>query len=288
MTTRDTRVPAGACPQRGVALIAVLWIVAALGIIVAGLVQAQRDEIHTVATSRQLVEGVALGNAGIQLVMQQLSARTEPLTQLRLFEVTFDSRVLTVEVTPLNGLIDLNRAPEGLIAAMFRVPGGLDGPRAAGLAQAVASARTAEAGARGPRFEAPEDLLQVPGIDYDLYARLAPLLTTDATGTGMVNALAAPYEVLLVLTQGDSVQAAKIDAERRSGQPGTDTTGLSGPFIDNSVSSRWRLQTWVRMADGKVVRVTRSAQLTPGPANPSPWRILQAEDRFEPPAQKVN
>jgi len=189
---------------------------------------------------------------------------------------------------PLNGLIDLNRAPEDLIAAMFRVPGGLDAQRAAALAQAVASARTAEAGAGGPRFEAPEDLLQVPGIDYDLYARLASLLTTDAAGSGKVNVLAAPFEVLLVLTQGDAVQAAKIDAERRAMQPAIDTTGLNGAFIDSAASSRWRLQARVGMADGKIARVTRSAQLTPGPTNPSPWRILQAEDRFEPAAQKVD
>ena len=288
MTASAAPVPCAGVLQRGVALIAVLWIVAALSIIVTGLVQAQRDEIRTVSTARQALEASALGNAAIQLVLQRLAASQEPVTRLSRIEVMYESRALTVEVMPLNGLIDPNRAPDGLLAALFSVAGGLDGARAAALAQAVAAARTAVAGARGPTFEAPEDLLQVPGIDYDLYARLARLLTTDAGGSGLVNAMAAPPEVLLVLAQGNAAEAARIAADRDALRPGIDTTRLNAAFLDASVSRRWRLQARVPMADGRVARVTRSVQLTPGPVSPAPWRILQADQRFEPATQKVN
>jgi hypothetical protein len=53
MTESAAPVPRAGGLQHGVALIAVLWIVAALSIIVTGLVQAQRDEIRTVSTARQ-------------------------------------------------------------------------------------------------------------------------------------------------------------------------------------------------------------------------------------------
>lgn len=281
-------VPAAGSLQRGVALIAVLWIVAALSIIVTGLVQAQRDEIRNVSTSRQALEASTLGNAAIQLVLQRLAASQEPVTRLSRFAITYRDRALTVEVTPLNGLIDPNRASEDLIAAMLTVAGGLDGARAAALAQAVVAARTSGADAKGPRFEAPEDLLQVPGIDYDLYAKLAPLLTTDAGGTGLVNALAAPLEVLVVLARGDVAVASIIATDREAMRPGVDTTRLNAAFIETSASGRWRLRARVQMADGKVAQVTRSVQLTPGPASPVPWRILQADERFEPAVQKVN
>ena len=274
--------------QRGVALIAVLWIVAALSIVVTGLVKAQRDEIRTVATAREAIEASALGNAAIQLTLQRLAASREPVTRLSRLDVTYESRAMIVEITPLNGLIDPNRAPADLLAALFSIAGGLDGRRAAALAQSVTAARTAESGAGRARFEAPEDLLQVPGMDYDLYARLAPLLTTDAVGGGLVNAMAAPLEVLLVLAGGNAVEAARIAAEREAVRPGIDLTRLNAAFIDASVSRRWRMQARVPTADGKVAVVTRSVQFTAAPTSPAPWRILQADQRFEPATQKVN
>jgi general secretion pathway protein K len=288
MSMTAARLSQAPASQPGVALIAVLWIVAALSIIVTGLVKAQRDEIRTVSTARQALEASALGNAAIQLVLQRLSAGKEPVTRLSRVEVTYESRALTVEIMPLNGLIDPNRAPGDLLTALFLVAGGVDGGRAAALAQAVAAARTAEPAAGRTRFEAPEDLLQVPGVDYDLYARLAPLLTTDAAGSGLVNAMAAPLEVLLVLAGGNAAEAARIAADRDAMRPGIDTTRLNAAFIDATASRRWRLQARVPMADGKVALVTRSVQPTPAPTSPAPWRILQADERFEPATQKVN
>lgn len=277
--------PQASPPQRGVALIAVLWIVAALSIIVTGLVKAQRDEIRSVSTARQALEASALGNAAIQLVLQRQSASNEPVTRLARVDVTYGSHALAVQIMPLNGLIDLNRAPVDLLTALFLVAGGADAGRAAALAQSVAAARTAETGGGHMRFEAPEDLLQVPGIDYELYARLAPLLTTDAGGSGLVNAMAAPLEVLLVLAGGNAAEAARIAAERDAMRPGVDTTRLNAAFIDAAASRRWRLQARVPMADGKVAVVTRSVQPTPAPTSPAPWRILQADERFEPVAK---
>lgn len=287
MTTAGTRSSRAPAARRGVALIAVLWIVAALGIIVTGLVKMQRDEIRTVATGRQSLEASVIGNAAIQLVLQRLAASREPVMRLTRQEVNYQQRPVSVEIMPLNGLIDPNRASAELLAAMFSVAGGLDRTRADALAQSVTAVRIAEGGGR-PRFEAPEDLLQVPGVDYDLYARLAPLLTTEAAGSGLVNPMAAPVEVLLVLAGGNAAEAARIASERDAMRPGIDTTRLNAAFMEAAASRRWRLQARVTMADGKVALVTRSVQLTPAPTSPAPWRILQADERFEPAPQKVN
>lgn len=275
--------------QHGVALVAVLWIVAALGILVTGMVQAQRDEIRLVSSARQAVQGSALGSAAIQQVLQQLAARTEPLTRLSRIEVSFAGQAIAVEVMPLNGLVDLNRASEPLLAALFRVAGKLAPEQAEALAKALVAARIpGPLTQRGPRFEAVEDLLQLPGVDFGLYARLSPLVTTDAMGGGRVNAMAAPEDVLLVLSDGDVARAARIAADRDGGGTGVDTTDLPPQFIDTAVTTRFRLVAHVPLPDGR--RLLSSRWVVTGKASPDgvSWRIFQAEDRFAPTPATMN
>lgn len=275
--------------ERGVALIAVLWIVAALSILVTGMVQAQRDEIRLVAAARQTVQGSALGSAAIQLVLQQTAARSEPLMRLRRVEVSFGGQDIPVEVVPLNGLIDLNRAQEPLLAALFTVAGKLEPARAEALAKALVAARLpGPLTQRGPRFEAIEDLLQLPGVDYDLYARLSTLVTTDAMGGGRVNAMAAPVGVLQVLSGGDTEKAARVAANRDGGGTGVDTTDLPAQFMDTAASPRLRLVARVLLPDGR--RLLSSRLVETGRATPDgvPWRIFHAEDRFEPTSATMN
>lgn len=269
--------------QRGVALIAVLWIVAALGILVTGMVQAHRDEIRLVASARQTVRGSSLANAAIQLVLQDMAARGRPLGRLTRTEVAYDSVNILVEIVPLNGLIDLNRAPQPLLEATFAVAGQLNAGQAAALAKAVVEARTPGPLTRGgPRFEAVEDLLQVPGVDYNLYARLSAFVTTDASGGGRVNAMAAPEGVLLILAGGDSGRAARIAASRNSGATGVDTTDLPAQLIDAVVGSRFRLVAHVPLPDGRRLLATRMVETGRVAPDGVPWRIFAAEDRFEP------
>ena len=273
----------------GVALVAVLWIVAALSILVTGMVQAQRDEIRLVSSARQTVQGSALGNAAIQLVLQQIAARAEPVTRLSRIETSYGGLSIPVEVMPLNGLIDLNRASEPLLVALFTVAGKLSPDRAGALAKALVAARIpGPLTQRGPRFEAIEDLLQLPGVDFGLYARLSPLVTTDAMGGGRVNAMAAPEGVLLVLSDGDAARAARIAANRDGGGAGVDTTDLPSQYIDTVATTRFRLVAQVPLPDGR--RLLSSRMVETGKATPDgvPWRIFHAEDRFEPAPATMN
>jgi general secretion pathway protein K len=274
---------------KGVALVAVLWIVAALSILVTGMVQAQRDEIRLVSSARQAAQGSAMGNAAIQLVLQQMAGRAEPVTRLSRIEVGFAGLTFPVEVMPLNGLIDLNRAPEPLLAALFTVAGRMAPDPAAALAKALVAARIPGPLTQGgPRFEAIEDLLQLPGVDFGLYARLSPLVTTDALGGGRVNAMAAPEGVLVVLSEGDVARAARIAASRDGGGPGVDTTDLPQQFIDTVATTRFRLVAQVPLPDGR--KLLSSRMVETGKASPDgvPWRIFQAEDRFEPTPATMN
>ena len=112
--------PAGGA-NRGIALLAVLWIVAALSILVTGMVQAQRDEVRLVSSGRQTVEGHAIANAAIQMVLQEMAGRTEPVSRLSRRDVSYAGLTVSVEIIPINGLVDINRAPEPLLTALFTV-----------------------------------------------------------------------------------------------------------------------------------------------------------------------
>ena len=60
-------------PERGVVLIAVLWMVIALSIIVTGLTRNVRDEARMLSVARQTAQAGALGDAAIQLVLQSMA-----------------------------------------------------------------------------------------------------------------------------------------------------------------------------------------------------------------------
>lgn len=268
--------------QGGVALVAVLWIVAALSILVTGMVQSQRDEIRLVSAARQTAQGSALGNAAIQLVLQDMAGRNETMARLSTIDVAYAGLTIPVEVMPLNGLIDINRAPEPLLTALFVVAGRLAPANAAALARTVVASRTGPLTQRGSRFEAIEDLLQLPGVEFALYARLSRLITTDARGSGRVNAMAAPDGVLLVLSEGDAGRAARVAARRAAGEIGVDTTDLSTQFIETAATTRFRLVAQVPLPDGRRLLSSRLAEVGRPAPDGVPWRIFHAEDRFEP------
>jgi general secretion pathway protein K len=262
--------------RRGMALLAVLWIVAALSVIAVGIAHSLRQEGRALALARQQVQAQALGDAAIQIALQALQADPRPLAQARVAEITFHGVAMQVRAMPLNGLINLNMAGQPLLQRLFAVAGGLPQGAAQALAQAVVQYRQQRdpTGAQ-QRFEAVSDLLRVPGLNYDLYARLAPLLTADLQGSGRVNPLAAPVQVLTVLAGGNAALAHKIAAARGAGQAGVDTTALDAGLIDNAASRRLRVQALVPMADGRVVQVMRDVDLDARMPDGAPWHTFR-------------
>ncbi|RYH18865.1 MAG: general secretion pathway protein GspK, partial [Alcaligenaceae bacterium] len=123
------------------ALIAVLWIVAALSVIATGLTRSIRDEARMMSLSRQAVQAQALGDGAIQIALQALSANNQPLTQWVQSQVVYRGVSMQVQVTPLSGYIDINAAPPPLLERLFSVAGGLAPAAAQAAAQAVIAAR---------------------------------------------------------------------------------------------------------------------------------------------------
>lgn len=268
--------------QQGMALVAVLWMVAFLSITATGISRSIRLEIRAASLAWQKVQAQALGDGALQIALQALTAKPLSLNQLTQADITYGGVTMQVEVMPLNGLVDINSAGPTLLEKTFAVAGGLSEQAAQAAAQAVIEARQRrDAQGREQRFEAEEDLLQVPGIDYDLYARLAPLLTADLRGSGRVNPLAAPVEVLTVLSGGNAGVAVQIVESRSAGAVGLDTSALDGSLIDNASTRTLRLQARVPMADGMIVRVSRSVDLEARTTDGTPWHTFRTSTSVE-------
>jgi general secretion pathway protein K len=271
---------------RGVTLVIVLWMVAALTILVTGLVSTQRSELRLAGAARAQVLAAAGGQAAVQLALQQLAGVTPAPSGLSRRPFAVDGREIEVLLMPLSGLVDLNSAPPPLLADLFRLAGGLDEAAARALAAAVQERRQRPpAGEQPARFELIEELLSLPGVDADLFAKIAPLLTTDSAGSGKVNPLAAPPEVLFILARGDAVLAQRIADQREAGA--IDTTRLEANYIDATVSSRYRITALVPEPGGASWAVQRDVDLRAAAPGGPPWRTLRASVRRLPAASAV-
>ena len=267
---------------RGMVLIAVLWIVAALAVLVTGASHAVRDNVRIVSLARQSAQAQALGDGAIELVLQQMAALPAPPAALSIVQGNYRNTPIQVEVVPANGLIDINGAPPPLLAALYRIAGGMSPPAADALAQATESLRKQpDARGRPIGFEAIEDLLRVPGLDYSLYARIAPLVTADLTSSGRVNALAAPLAVLVVLAGGDLGKAQAVAAGRSAGNAAVDTTRLDAGFIDAATGRRYRVRARVPLTGGGFALIGRSVNLQPSAKSGLPWTIFRTTRQIE-------
>ncbi|WP_423935334.1 general secretion pathway protein GspK [Comamonas sp. 23] len=287
MRLQVQRRTATAPSQQGMALIAVLWLVAALSLMVTGVSGVVRQEAKMVGIAKDKVTAQAVGDAAVVMVLQQLSADRTILQETTETSVNYQGAQVAVSVMPLNGLININGASLPLLTALMSVGGGLPESAAQELAVAVLDRRERASldGRRPERFEAIEDLMQVPGIDYDLYARLAPLITASTTGSGgaTVNPLAAPPQVLRVLANGDEGIAARIAASRGSGQTGLDTTGLDANLArPGGAQRRYRITAQVPMADGRIFLVDRSVYFGARTRDGLPWYTFEARQMLQP------
>lgn len=269
--------------HQGVALIAVLWIVAALGIIVTGISYSVRSELRQVSMSREMVQSKGRAEAAMVLVLQQMSASAERPKKLMTINVMYEGQTVDVQVMPMNGLIDINNAPEPLLARLFEGAAGMQPQAAEELAKGVLDARVAPGkNGRAVRFDAIQDLLRLPGMEYELYARLAPLITVDAGGSGKVNPLAAPEAVLQAIAGGASAASvAGFIARREIEVAGLDTTMFDGSLVDTAATQRFQLLARVPLISGSISLVTCNVDMSVRPRDGMPWRISYCGHQFE-------
>ena len=267
--------------HRGVALLAVLWIVAALSIMVTSMATSVLGEIRDAGASKSAVIAHGQALAAINLTLRQVKSDTSAASGRRTQdERLIDSARVTVSLTPLSGLIDLNQAAPSLLEALFQVAGQRDSASAAQLAQAVVQRRaTKDAQDRPDRIDSPSELLGLPGMDYTTYARTVKFVTTDARSDGRVNISSASDELLLVLAGGNRDLALQLRSAALKPPGDPPPPGINPSWVGGTVATRFMVVAVVALGDARRFKLTQVVDLAA--KDELPWQTFRSEQQIE-------
>lgn len=223
--------------QRGIALIAVLWVTLLLGLIAATFLRETRVEVNLARNALADARAEALADAGIHWAMLHLLTADEAAAirpDGRPYTFTLDGGAVRVTVQDEGGKIDLNRVSEEVLRGLF-VSAGTDDATATRLAAAVADFRDSDheprpdgaedidyvrsgrpTDAKDSPLTAIDELQQIMGMTPDLYARVESLITVHSPRRD-VDPMTAPAEVLRALPYISEPQRQEILTARQAG-----------------------------------------------------------------------
>ena len=277
--------------QRGLALVAVLWITAALAILVMSLSETSRTDTRVVQVHKERVIARSLADGAIQVAGRWLMLNGDRAQQPATVTSRIGEHDVEIDITPATGLIDLNHAKPELLEQMFVVAAGLPAPRARELAERIVVWRdkgemTEDVGwpadaayppRRGP-FYTVADLRQVPGVTPAIYDSVSRLLVAHwSVYRSVVSPVGAPREVLMVLSGGDQAGVEQLMADRADEEREMDASILNGEFIGRQGASAFRLDARVVFSSGREYRRTAWVNLRPRSRGATPWHVWQVE-----------
>ena len=214
----------GCSKERGVAIVLVMWIVAAMSIIVGGALALAREEIDLASSRLGEAQAFALGKGIARLaVMDHARAQTavdengdpDPGGPSRVFRSRYEIDDLTVSATvyPASGFVSVAESDPAVWQQLLSGIGGMDNVAAATLAEQIVNSElemTASAGSGPPgsfqfysRYRQArsavyvEQLLGVEGMNRAVYDRIRPSISPFNVCSG-IDPSVAPPEMLAV------------------------------------------------------------------------------------------
>jgi general secretion pathway protein K len=225
--------------RRGIALVAVLWIVLLLSVIALGFSLTTRTEVRIVTNVVENARARALAEAGVNVAILRLlddDPEARWITDGRPYEIAFGTDQVAISIQDEHGKIDLNKGSPSLLDNLFR-SAGLGPNESEDLVNAVRDWRDEDAAVRvggaetgeydaaglphGPKngdFDHVGELQQVLGMTRQLFVRVEPVLTVHSGRSG-VDTSTAPREALLAIPGSDVETVEKALDARRSGEP---------------------------------------------------------------------
>lgn len=220
--------------ERGIALLMVLWVLILLGLIGASFLREARVSTNLARNSVENVKAEALAEAGIRRAMLGM-LDPDPATAWRAddtaYQFALGDGLVVVRIQDEGGKIDLNRAPAPLLLGLFAAVGvdpavagrlvdaiyDFRDPdhdrRAGGAEDADYLAAGLEGGAKDAPFDQKEELLQVMGMNREIFDAIAPYVTVHS-GRSRVNIATAPGVVLRAIPNLTPEQLDRIQADK--------------------------------------------------------------------------
>jgi general secretion pathway protein K len=221
--------------QRGVALLLVLWVLALLGTLLAGLLGWVHLQNRQALWQRQHTQAVLAAEAGVGMaVLAQLDRDPQRRWNAdgQPHALPFDDASLAVSLTSEAGKLDINAAPVESFARLVLACGG-SGEQSAHLSQALNQRR---GGDRAP-LRTIEEVRELPGMDQRLYTCASAQLTLWSGLPAPDARLASPWlRRVLNLPQGGGTTrdaGPVITVQSRATLPGGFTTTLSVTLLLN-------------------------------------------------------
>ena len=282
---------------RGVALIAVLWIVALLTVIGAGFALDMRTET---TLTQELLAGARARAAAEAGVFRGIWEVLKPDRRRRWRadgterRWSFRSYRVIIALQDEGGRIDLNTASRELLGALLTA-NGVEDERRSALVDAILDWRDADdargangaedpeyqaegraAGAKDGFFNTVAELQQVLGMSRRLYERLAPALTIHSHQPGVNEKLAPPSVLRALLAAGGGSEGALEDilADRKDkdGNQSDLPIPAPNPFPSTSDGEIYTIQTMatVRRSNvaSAVAHVSATIRVTNQPKRP--------------------
>jgi general secretion pathway protein K len=287
--------------QLGMALIAVLWITAALSLLAMSLSQMARTDVRVVSVFKQGVAAQALADGALNVACAWLAQNLATVSGYKTIPALVGGESLNVKAVSSVGFININAASPEFIRDMLIYGAGLNGVEADRLAANIVQWRSLptpltnlaeearlyrQAGLSPPRhapFIMPQDLRQVLGVTPDIYAKIAPLIDTSAQiKYGFVDPSIAPFLVLRVLAKGND-QVAQQVIQTRGQQPlapifsPAQYPGLTPQFIGRAGGFIFHLRVLVPSGDGQFWLRTWWVDFSATPLGGIPWKVTLKE-----------
>ena len=209
----------GCSKERGVAMVLVMWLVAAMSITVGGALALAREEIGLASSRLGEAQAFALGKGIARLaVMDRARAQTavdengdpDPAGLSRVFMARYEIDDLTVSATvyPASGFVSVAELDPAVWQQLLSGVGGMDNVAAGTLAEQIVNSElemTASAGSGPPgsfqfysRYRRArstlyvEQLLGIEGMNRSVYDRIRPNISPFNVGSGVDPAVAPP------------------------------------------------------------------------------------------------
>jgi general secretion pathway protein K len=303
-----TMLRAAATRECGFALLLVIWILALLAVIAAGIAADSRSAL-TVAQSRmELARARSLAEAGVTLAIAGLIV-PDPALRWRADgssrTVLYGSGTIAITVQDEGGKIDLNRAPMELIAGLLDELGVASADGRDALLRGIADQRTA-ASDRAPAsdagigilprrrrsatstdaaFATVSELRQLGGVTRSAYDRIRPFVTVYSQAV-TINPQTAPREVLAAVPGVTSQTVDFYIAAREAhpaGQPTADLLSLGAAATKYLAANELGTVTITATAEIETgISFGREAVVALAGASEGPFTILEWHQRLEP------
>lgn len=295
--------------SRGAALVLVLWLVAALSLVVLTSAQGMRLQTRRVGVELDRMRSEQLLDAVVQLGAQRLMSERNAPGRYREWHMQLGDAAARLEIIPAEGLVDVNVATEPLLEAVLEKIGGLpqgeanimasrikdfidpdDAPRGAGGAEAPqyrAAGKTVM-----PRNAPVDDLSElqmVLGMTPQLYGIISPYLGVN--GRARIAVDAAPPALIDQLT-GQPGLGARIHSTPLEGRADL-LTGVAADFFSPNASragGALKLRASVRTQEGRWWQREAWVDLSERPDTLTPWTTLSLDPtrRMPSPQQELN